>query len=370
MANKRVCAYIKLENIKKNVDSVKRQLKPSTKILAVVKADAYGHGAVPIAKYLETAVWGFAGATVSEGAELRAAGIKKPILVLGYAFSDEIADVVKNDLSITVFSYRVAFEISKYASNLRKSVKIHIKLDTGMGRIGFECCDRTLDDVEKISRLPSLTIEGIFTHFSRSDEHDKTFTEQQYTKFMNMVNALEAKGVDVGLKHCANSAAIIDSPEMQLDMVRLGVALYGMWPSDEVSRDSVNLLPAMSIESHVTHVKKVPAGTPISYGGTFVTERETTIATVPVGYGDGYARSLSGKGKVLINGEFLPIVGRVCMDQFMVDVTGFNISVGDRVVLLGKDGDFAITMEDLGRMSGRFNYEFACDINQRVPRVY
>ena len=370
MANKRVCAYIKLENIKRNVDSVKRQLKPSTRILAVVKADAYGHGAVPIAKYLETAVWGFAVATVSEGVELRTAGIKKPILVLGYAFSDELADVVKNDLSITVFSYRTAFEISKYASNMRKTVKLHIKLDTGMGRLGFECNDRSVDDIEKISRLPGLSIEGIFTHFSRSDEADKTFTNQQFEKFMSMVEKLEGKGVNPGLKHCANSAAIMDMPQLQLDMVRLGVAMYGMWPSDAVSRDRITLYPAMSIESHVTHVKTVPAGTPISYGGTFVTERESVIATVPVGYGDGYARSLSGIGKVLINGEFLPIVGKVCMDQFMVDVTGFNVSVGDRVVLLGKDGDFSITMEDLGRMSGRFNYEFACDINQRVPRVY
>ncbi|MBR4183916.1 MAG: alanine racemase [Lachnospiraceae bacterium] len=370
MANKRVCAYIKLENIKKNVDAVKRHLKPSTKVLAVVKADAYGHGAVPIAKYLETAVWGFAVATVSEGVELRTAGLKKPILVLGYSFSDEISDVLKNDLSITVFSYKTAFEISKYASSLRKTVKMHIKLDTGMGRIGFECSDRAIDDIEKISRLPAVTIEGIFTHFSKSDETDRSFTEKQFEKFSRMVESLEERGVDVGLKHCANSAAIIDYPQMQLDMVRLGVALYGMWPSDEVSRDAVNLLPAMSIESHVTHVKKVPAGTPISYGGTFVTERESIIATVPVGYGDGYARSLSGKGKVLINGEFVPIVGRVCMDQFMIDATDLNVNVGDRVVLLGKDGDFSITMEDLGRMSGRFNYEFACDINQRVPRVY
>ena len=370
MANKRVCAYIKLENIKKNVDAVKRHLKPSTKIMAVVKADAYGHGAVPIAKYLETAVWGFAVATVSEGAELRSAGIKKPILVLGYSFSDELGDVIKNDLSITVFSYRAAFEISKFASNMRKSVNVHIKLDTGMGRIGFECTDKTIDDIERISKLPSLGIEGIFTHFSKSDEPDKTFTKQQYEKFMNIVEKLEAKGVQVGIKHCANSAAIIDTPEMQLDMVRLGVALYGMWPSDAVSRDEVSLLPAMSIESHVTHVKTVPAGTPISYGGMFVTEKESVIATVPVGYGDGYARSLSGKGKVLINGEFFPIVGKVCMDQFMVDVTGYNVNVGDRVVLLGKDGAFSITMEDLGRMSNRFNYEFACDINQRVPRVY
>ena len=184
MANKRVCAYIKLENIKKNVDAVKRHLRPSTKILAVVKADAYGHGAVPIAKYLETAVWGFAVATVSEGVELRTAGIKKPILVLGYSFSDEMSDVVKNDLSITVFSYRTAFEISRFASNLRKNVRVHIKLDTGMGRIGFDCSDRSVEDIEKISRLPAIEIEGIFTHFSKSDEPDKSFTEQQYDKYM------------------------------------------------------------------------------------------------------------------------------------------------------------------------------------------
>ncbi len=371
-SNKRICAYVNLENLKKNVSTIKNILNRNTKIMAVVKADGYGLGAVPVAKYISTIdyIYGFAVATIEEGVALREAGISKPILILGYTFPEDFPEMIRNDISTAVVSYKMAYELSKMASRMNRSAGIHIKIDTGMGRIGFPADDATINDIINISKLTGVHIDGVFTHFAKADENDLTYTRNQFELFESMVKKLKAKGVDTGLAHCSNSAAAVDFHAANLDMVRLGIFMYGMWPSGEITRDLVQPNPVLSLRSHISFVKDVPAGTSISYGGTFVADKDMKIATVPVGYADGYPRSLSGKGYVLVRGSRLPIVGRICMDQFMVDATGTNVNVGDMVTLVGSDGKENITMEKLGELSGRFNYELSCDLNQRIPRVY
>lgn len=371
-SNKRICAYVNLDNLKKNIAAVKKLLDRDTRVMAVVKADAYGLGAVPVAKYINTIdyIYGFAVATIEEGISLRENGITKPILILGYTFSEDFPDMIKYGISTTVVSYKMAFDLSREAARMKKVAGVHIKIDTGMGRIGFPVNSAAIGDIEKISKLPGLKINGIFTHFAKADERDLSYTEGQLEKFTGMVSALKSKRINVGIVHCSNSAAAMDLRAANLDMVRLGIAMYGMWPSDEMPRDLINLLPVLSLKSHVSFVKDVDPGTAISYGGTFVADHPMRIATVPVGYADGYPRSLSNKGYVLIRGKKLPIVGRICMDQLMVDATGTVTGPGDTVTLVGSDGEFSITMEELGNLSGRFNYELSCDLNQRIPRVY
>ena len=240
-----------------------------------------------------------------------------------------------------------------------------------MGRIGYQVAEESAEEMEQISKLPNIVIEGIFTHFSRADEPDRANTERQVVLFQKMIQMLENRGVSIPLKHCSNSAGIVEFSEANMDLVRAGVILYGMWPSAEVNHERVPLKPAMTLISHVAYVKTLEAGRAISYGGTYVTERDTKVATIPVGYGDGYCRGLSNKGYVLIHGQKAPIIGRVCMDQFMVDVSDISdVAVGDKVTLIGKDGDLEITMEEIGEISGRFNYECACDLGKRIPRVF
>ena len=240
-----------------------------------------------------------------------------------------------------------------------------------MGRIGYQVNEESADEMEQISKLPNIIVEGIFTHFSRADETDRTNTELQISRFHSMIEMLEKRGITIPVKHCSNSAGIVEFPEANMDVVRAGIILYGMWPSDEVSKLKVPLKPVMTLISHVAYVKTLEAGRPISYGGTYVTKNDTVVATIPVGYGDGYCRGLSNKGYVLLHGQKAPILGRVCMDQFMVDVTNISdVKVGDKVTLIGKNGDLEITFEEIGELSGRFNYEFACDLGKRIPRVY
>lgn len=373
MEMNRVCADIDLDAAIYNMEEMHKNLSPETKMMAVVKTDAYGHGAVMLARALEPLPYleGFAVATSDEALALRRSGIKKTILILGYTFSDSYEEVIQNDICPTLISYEMAKQYSDAAVALNKDVKAHLKIDTGMGRIGFPAQDPSAEDeILRIFSLPKMIPAGIFTHFSKSDYADKSDTKRQYELFCRTISDLKARGLTFELHHCANSAAILEFTMAQMDMVRAGVTLYGMWPSDEVNH-SFPIAPVLSLHSHVVFVKKIPAGTPISYGGTFVSDREMTVATIPVGYGDGYARSLSNKGSVLIHGKRASILGRICMDQLMVDVSDISdVRVTDPVTLIGKDGDDEITMEELGTLSGRFNYEFACDLGSRIPRRY
>lgn len=369
----RVYAGIDLAAVRYNLESMHRNTAPDVKIAAVIKTDAYGHGALQVARAVENLpyLWGFAVATIEEALALRADGRKKPILILGISFPEQYPAIVEEEIRPAVCSYHAAQELSEAAGRLGKTCRIHVKIDTGMSRIGFAVGEKSADEIAQIAALPNINIEGIFTHFARSDEEDKGAAYAQLALFRGMIGRLEERGISIPLKHCSNSAGIVELPEAGMDMVRAGITLYGLWPSEEVRRDIIDLKPVMSIKSHVSFLKTLEPGQSVSYGGTYTAESARRIATIPVGYGDGYARGLSNKGCVLIRGRRAPIRGRVCMDQFMVDVTDIpDVREGDPVTLLGTDGAETITMEELGRLSGRFNYEFACLITPRVPRVY
>lgn len=369
----RIQAEIDLDAMTYNLEHIKKNLKPGTKIIAVLKADGYGHGAVPLGRRIQQdpEVWGIAVATVEEGVELREAGITKPILILGYTYQEDYQKIVDMDFRPAVFKKSMAQELSKAAVRAGKTLKIHIKIDTGMTRIGYRNVETDVPEILEISRLAGIEVEGIFTHFARADETDTTPARIQYEKFQEFLHALEEEGLSIPMKHCSNSAGIIRMQEANLDAVRAGIILYGLYPSPEVEQEPVPLKPLMSLRSHIAYIKTVEPGVEISYGGIFTTTRKTRVATIPVGYADGYARGLSNKGSVLIRGKRAPILGRVCMDQFMVDVTDIpEARELDQVTLLGKDQEDCITMEELGNLSGRFNYEFACCISKRVPRVY
>lgn len=369
----RVKAYISLDAIADNFEAMHRNIDEHTKMIAVLKADGYGHGAVPIARMAESYeyIWGFATATVEEALELRRAGIQKPVLLLGYSFEEHFETVVREELRPAVFQLHTARKLSETAVRLGKILKIHIKLDTGMSRIGFSDTPESVSEIREIAALPNLEIEGLFTHFARADEADKSPAYVQLDRYLKFVCQLEEAGISIPVKHCCNSAGILRIRSANLDVVRAGISIYGIYPSQEVERDQVSLKPAMEIKSHITYIKRVKAGVEISYGGTFVTKSETRVATIPVGYADGYPRMLSNKGYVLIRGKKAPILGRVCMDQFMVDVTDIpEAEELDEVTLLGRDGALEITADELGELSGRFSYEFVCDISMRVPRIY
>ena len=293
------------------------------------------------------------------------------MLVLGYVFPESYPELAAEDIRTAVFRMDMAEELSKEAVRQNKRVHIHIKLDTGMSRIGFPDTEESLEAVCQIQKLPGLELEGLFTHFARADEADKTWADRQLAHFLKFRDALEERGVHIPICHCANSAAIIDMPESSLNLVRAGIALYGLYPSGEVKKERVALKAAMELKSHIVHVKEIPAGTQVSYGGLYTAPEPRRIATIPVGYGDGYPRSLSDRGCVLIAGKRAPIRGRVCMDQFMVDVTEIpEARPGMEVTLFGTDGGEILSMDELAELSGRFNYEFACDISGRVPRIY
>ncbi len=350
----RIYAEIDLDAIRSNILNVRKHTE--SRVMAVVKADAYGHGADRVASEIEDIVDYFAVATIEEAVRLRKNKIKKPILILGYLSPEYFEDLVKYDIEQTIFDEESARLLAKVNG------KAHLAIDTGMGRIGFEA---TEEGIERIKSIKGLNIAGIFTHFASADEADKSFTLKQYEKFMYVCQRLEDEGIKLPLKHAANSAAIIDMPFMKLDMVRSGIITYGLMPSSEVGH--FDLKPAMKLISHVVHVKTVPAGTPISYGRTFVTERESVIATIPVGYADGYPRALSNKGRVIINGRSAPIAGRVCMDQFMVDVTDIGeVKRGDVVYLMNE----TVTADEIASIEGTINYETVCKVSARVPRIY
>ncbi len=369
----RVCAKIDLDSIAYNMEQMKKRIGGDSRLIAVIKTDGYGHGAVPIARMFEEVpyVWGYAVACLGEGIVLRKQGIRKPILVLGCVFPDEYEDMIENDIRAAVYTEEMAQQMSDTAVRLGRQVYFHIKIDTGMGRIGFPVKKESADAIARIGRLPNARIEAMFTHFAKADEKDKTYTLGQHEKFLWMKEAMEKRKIEIPYYDCDNSAGIIDFPDMKHDLARAGISTYGMYPSDEVKKESVDLKPALRLVSHVSFVKDVEPGTAISYGGTFVSKEKMRVATIPVGYGDGYPRSLSNKGYVLIHGKRAPILGRVCMDQFMVDVTRIpETKFMDQVVLIGSDGDDRILVEDLASLSGRFNYEFVCCLGKRIPREY
>ncbi len=374
----RVYARIDIDAIKENLENMKANIAPGTKMLGVIKTDGYSHGAVPIAQETEFLdyMYGYAVATAEEALVLRRAGITKPLLILGYAFPYSYKQLIANNVRLTVFRKDTLKQLSEAVEELKREGKnckaiVHIKVDTGMSRIGIRPDEEGLSFVKETFSMENIEVEGIFTHFATADEADKSVAYGQLQQFETFLKQIKENGFSIPIRHCANSAAIIEMPQANMDMVRAGIALYGLWPSEDVSRDVLSLKPALSLHSHIIYVKEIKAGTPVSYGGTYIAEENRRIATVPVGYGDGYPRGLSGKGYVLVCGKKAPILGRVCMDQFMIDITEIPEAVEDCLVtLIGRDGDEIITMEELGELAGRFNYELACDLGKRIPRVY
>lgn len=368
----RCYAEISLEAIGHNIREVKKRLPEGVKLLGVVKANAYGHGAVPVASYLENQVDYFATATIEEAVELRENGISAPILILGYVSPSQYGDLVEYDITQTIDSYAQALALEKEAARQNRKAKAHLAVDTGMTRIGFQVTEHDADEAAKIADLPHIELEGMFTHFSCADQEDKTYCSMQMEKYDKMTALLAERGVTIPLRHICNSAGIMEFDDHRFEMVRSGIITYGIYPSEEVKKERLDLNPALSWKSHVIHVKEVGPGIGVSYGATYVTEKPMTrIATVSAGYADGYPRALSNQGCVLIHGKKAPIIGRICMDQMMVDVTDIpNVQVEDVVTLVGTDGDETITIEEIANPAARFDYEMLCDISSRVTRVY
>ena len=368
----RCYAEISLEAIGHNIREVKKRLPEGVKLLGVVKANAYGHGAVPVASYLENQVDYFATATIEEAVELRENGISAPILILGYVSPSQYGDLVEYDITQTIDSYAQALALEKEAARQNRKAKAHLAVDTGMTRIGFQVTEHDADEAAKIADLPHIELEGMFTHFSCADQEDKTYCSMQREKYDKMTALLAERGVTIPLRHICNSAGIMEFDDHRFEMVRSGIITYGIYPSEEVKKERLDLIPALSWKSHVIHVKEVGPGIGVSYGATYVTEKPMTrIATVSAGYADGYPRALSNQGCVLIHGKKAPIIGRICMDQMMVDVTDIpDVQVEDVVTLVGTDGDETITIEEIANPAARFDYEMLCDISSRVTRVY
>ena len=373
MSKKRVEAEISLSAIENNIINMSNIIDPGAKILAVIKADGYGHGALQIAVRLEQIdrVFGYATATAEEAFKLRNGGIKKPILVLGYTFPDNYEDMIRLDIRPAVFKTETAAQLNEAAKTVGKHCRIHIKVDSGMSRIGVPCNEEGMKTALEIAAYDMLDVEGIFTHFARADEPDKASAYGQLNRFNGFLEQCGRKGLTPVFRHCSNSAAILEIPEANMDLVRAGITMYGLSPSGEDITGPIRLEPAMSVKSSIVYIKTLEPGVEISYGGIYKTDRITRVATVPVGYADGYPRSLSNKGYVLIHGRKAPVLGRVCMDQMMVDVSDIpEAHEYDEVVILGNSGGMSITAEELGRLSGRFNYELVCNISDRVPRKY
>lgn len=368
----RCYAEISLEAIGHNIREVKKRLPEGVKLLGVVKANAYGHGAVPVASYLENQVDYFATATIEEAVELRENGISAPILILGYVSPSQYGDLVEYDITQTIDSYAQALALEKEAARQNRKAKAHLAVDTGMTRIGFQVTEHDADEAAKIADLPHIELEGMFTHFSCADQEDKTYCSMQMEKYDKMTALLAERGVTIPLRHICNSAGIMEFDDHRFEMVRSGIITYGIYPSEEVKKERLDLIPALSWKSHVIHVKEVGPGIGVSYGAMYVTEKPMTrIATVSAGYADGYPRALSNQGCVLIHGKKAPIIGRICMDQMMVDVTDIpDVQVEDVVTLVGTDGDETITIEEIANPAARFDYEMLCDISSRVTRVY
>ena len=359
---------IDLDAIASNMDAIRE--KAGVPVMAVVKADAYGHGAVQVARLLQDKCAFFCVSSILEAMELRQAGLSTPILILGHTPADAFPTAIREGIRPTIYRLEDALALSKAAQFLELPARFHFAVDTGMSRIGFQVTEEDADVCARIANLPGLFAEGLFSHFATADCADLSRAEQQAERFAEFDGMLRRRGVKVPIRHLNNSAGLMNFAT-PYEMVRSGIITYGMYPSDEVDPGLLALRPALQWLSRVTHVKTLPAGREISYGGTYVTKADTVVATIPVGYADGYRRNLSGKFYVLIHGQKAPILGRICMDQMMVDVTAIpGVQVGDRVTLVGIDGEEAITMEQISAQADSFNYEFVCGISRRVPRLY
>ncbi|MBU3013156.1 alanine racemase [Poseidonibacter lekithochrous] len=366
-----VWAEINLDNLAHNMREVRRVTNKNAKVTAVIKADGYGHGALSIGSVLlENGADRFAVATLSEAIQLRKGFPNTEIMVLGYTPNELALDIINNNIIQTIYTKEQAQEYSKVALTLNKRVKIHIKLDTGMSRLGMVFSDETIESILDMSKLDGLFIEGIFTHFAVADEIDKTFTFKQVEKFNHIVSKLEARGLNIPIKHVSNSAGIIDLPEFNFDMVRAGIMLYGLYPSEHVSKSAVKLREVMCLKAKVSQVKDLDANCGVSYGLKYKNAKKSQIATLPIGYADGYTRMLSGKAKVMIRGIKTPIIGSICMDQCIIDVTNFDTKVGDEVVLFGGNDINGITIDSVAQSLNTINYEIVCMVDKRVPRVY
>ncbi len=368
----RTWAEIDIDAMKHNVRNIRKITSPAAKIMAVVKADAYGHGYRKICKsLLESGVDCFAVAMAAEAKEIRRSGFDVPVLILGATPDSEAEEIVHYDIIPNVYNYEFAEYLSEIAVKQNKSVKIHLKIDTGMSRLGFVAGDDNTElirEIIKISKLPNIIIDGIFSHFACSDEADSSYTRLQFDRFMKLVKELETAGITIPCKHIANSAAIMMYPQTHLDMVRAGIILYGYYPSDEVDKTKLSLKPVMTLKSRVTLVKELAAGRGVSYGKTYITDKNTKIATIPIGYADGYLRCLSQKAKMEIGGKLCNVIGRICMDQCMIDVTNVNnINIGDEVIVFGEG---QITADDVAGWMNTINYEVLCLVSKRIPRIY
>jgi alanine racemase len=363
-------AEIDLDAIAFNLRQIRKLVGPKVKICPAVKADGYGHGAVEVSNAVLDAGAEMLGvATIEEAIELREAGIRAPILLLQCVFAHQIPEIVEHGLSTMICDRSFARELSRAASAAGKQVRVHIKVDTGMGRVGVQQ-EETVDFARELARMPVLEIEGIFTHFSSADEQDLSFTYQQIREFDDVTRAVEAAGVRIPLRHAANSAAILNVPESYFDMVRPGIMLYGLYDSEFVCRD-VELQQSMTLKTKIIFVKELPPGRTVSYGRTFQAERPTVAATLPIGYADGYNRLLSNRAPAVVRGKRVPVIGRVCMDQTMLDVTDVpDVLVGDEVVLYGSQGGEHISIEEIARLLGTISNEVICAVGKRVARVY
>ena len=366
-----VWAEINLDNLAHNMREVRRVTNIDTKITAVIKADGYGHGAVAIAEtLLENGADRFAVATLSEAIQVKTSFPNIETMVLGYTPENLAQDVIEYNIIQTIYTLEQAKEFSKIAVSLNKNITVHIKLDTGMNRLGMVFEDKTIDSILEMSKLDNLIIEGIFTHFAAADETNKEYTREQVKKYKYIVDNLEERGFKIPLKHVSNSAGIIDLPEYNFDMVRAGIMLYGLYPSKEVNHDIVNLKEVMCLKAQVSFVKTLEAGTGVSYGLKYKCDKKSLVATLPIGYADGYTRMLSGKAKVMVQGSCVPVIGNICMDQCVIDVSGLNVNIGDEVILFGGNDKNGISIDSVAQSLNTISYEITCMVDKRVPRVY
>ena len=358
-------AEISLNAIKHNIEDIRKLLKPDVKFMAVVKANAYGHGSVAVARAaIEAGAHYLAVANLREAIELREAGVMSPILILTESPTSVVDEIIQYDLTQTIYSIVEAQALSSEAQKRNKTARVHIKIDTGMGRVGVQPSE-AVAFITKVASMSGIELEGIFTHFAKAEEDKDKFTHEQFTRFGQVADKIN----HIQIKHAANSAAVLYHPQTHLDMVRVGLMLYGLYPQGS-SRRLISLKPALSFKSRITYLKRVPAGTPLSYGSTYVTASETTIATVPVGYADGFSRRLSNKGQVIIRGRRFPVVGRVTMDLCLVNVGESRVEVGDEVVMIGEQNGQIISADEIARLEETISYEIVCGIGKRVPRVY
>ncbi|MBN2285169.1 MAG: alanine racemase [Tissierellales bacterium] len=365
-------AEINLTKLRQNIIELKKITKPHTIFMPVIKANAYGHGSVSLAK--EMMQWGikrFAVAILDEAIELRRAGIDLPILVFGFIPPERLHECIKYQITCTVYQLQTAERLNVEGSLVHQKAIVHLNIDTGMNRLGFGCDQNSIEIIQKISNMTHIVVEGIYTHLATADAKDKYHALKQYEKFVDFLEVLKTRHINIPIKHCSNSAALIDMPEIEMDLVRAGIALYGFYPSADVNITKVHLEPIMTLKTCVSRIAKVQAGEGIGYGRTYVADKPMLVATLPIGYADGYSRGLSNKANVLIHQKKFPIVGNICMDQCMVDITGEDhIKVGDEVVLFGQQGDVSITVDEIAKLLHTINYEVVCMISNRVPRKY